>query len=531
MASDRSIWESHWQEIAERILPRQADFINNYRTPGEKRTEKMFDATAALALTRYAAAKESMLTPRTQKWHGLKPMDEDLEDNLEVRRYLEETRDILFKLRYSPSANYASQSHECYIGSGAFGTSALFIDDMVGSGIRYKSIHLSEMFIAEDQYGRIDTVHRKFEFTARQAMRKWGDKLPEKIRNAAEKTPEQKFEFIHCVKPNLEINQARRDYRGMPWASYYVSIEGKQILSRGGYRAFPYAIDREVTAPRETYGRSPAMLVLPDIKMLNEMSKTTIRAAHKAVDPPLLLTEDGLLSPMSVIPGALNYGGVDERGNQLVHPLQTNARIDISLEMMNQRREVINDAFLVTLFQILVDNPQMTATEAMLRAQEKGALLAPTMGRSQSEFLGPQIERELDIASMAGKLPPMPEVLAQRGGEIRIEYDSPLSRAQRSEEGVSILRTMEAVTQMATVDPSVLDAYDIPGMARELGEINGVPAKLIRSLEQIAEIQDKRQQQIAMKEFVDAAKPTAEAAQALAQAEATAASAPRRAIA
>ena len=153
------------------------------------------------------------------------------------------------------------------------------------------------------------------------------------------------------------------------------------------------------------------MIVLPDIKMLNEMSKTVIRAAHKTVDPPLLLHDDGVLGLSrggrpNLDPGALNVGGIDDQGRPKVLPLQTGARPDLGLELMEQRRKVINDAFLVTLFQILVEGPAMTATEVLERAKEKGALLAPTMGRQQSEALGPMIERELDIlARVPGALP------------------------------------------------------------------------------------------------------------------------------
>lgn len=67
MATDRAIFDSHWREIAERILPR-ADHFRVNRNPGDKHTERVFDATANLALERFAAAMESMLTPRTQKW-------------------------------------------------------------------------------------------------------------------------------------------------------------------------------------------------------------------------------------------------------------------------------------------------------------------------------------------------------------------------------------------------------------------------------------------------------------------------------
>ena len=37
------------------------------------------------------------------------------------------------------------------------------------------------------------------------------------------------------------------------------------------------------------------MMALPDIKMLNEMAKTDIRAVHKLIDPPILLHDDGIL--------------------------------------------------------------------------------------------------------------------------------------------------------------------------------------------------------------------------------------------
>ena len=50
LKSERSIWDSHWQELAERIWPDRALFTTKRAwTQGEKRTEKMFDATAALA--------------------------------------------------------------------------------------------------------------------------------------------------------------------------------------------------------------------------------------------------------------------------------------------------------------------------------------------------------------------------------------------------------------------------------------------------------------------------------------------------
>ena len=526
MATDRAIFDSHWREIAERILPR-ADHFRVNRNAGDKHTERVFDATANLALERFAAAMESMLTPRTQRWHKLKTGEPELDENQEVKEYLDAVTQILFKVRYSPKANFASQANECYIGIGAFGTGAMFIDDLIGKGIRYRSVPLNEIYIAENHQGIVDTVHRRFPMTARQAAQRFGLKvLPESIQKAVEKSPEQNFEFIHAVMPRAEIDGNRKDYKGMAIASCYISLDGRSIVGEGGFHTMPYAVGRYVTGPKEVYGRSPAMTVLPDIKMLNEMSKTVIRAAHKMVDPPLLLQEDGALAAFDMRPSALNYGGVNEQGQQLVHALQTNGRVDIGLDMMEQRRKTINDAFLVTLFQILVDSPQMTATEAMLRAQEKGALLAPTMGRQQSEFLGPMIEREIDILARAGVLPEMPDVLKERGGMVDIEYVSPLNRAQRAEEGVAIMNTLQAIAPLAQIDPSVMDVFDPELVARELADINGVPAKVMRSADDMKKLNDQKAQASQAQSLLEAAPVAASTAKDLAQAQALSSSSP-----
>jgi hypothetical protein len=482
MEADRANWDNHWREIAERVLPRQDDF-QVQRTGGEKRSEKIFDSTAVLALDRAASAIDSLITPSTQQWHGLEPEDPALLEDEDVMLYLAEVTKQLFRVRYRPTANFASQNHENLISLMAFGTLGMFIDDVMGYGLRYKSIALAELYIAENHAGMIDMVHRKFPMTVRAAYQKWGEKLPESIKKYREKEPHRKFDFIHCVRPNEDIKRGRKDYRGMAFASYYCACEGKTVMTEGGYRTMPYAVSRHVTAPRETYGRSPAMQVLADIKMLNEMEKTTIRAAHKIVDPPLLVYGDGVLNAFSTRPNAMNYGGVDSDGKQLVQPMKMGGNLPIVLEMTEQKRKLINDAFYVTLFQILVENPRMTATEALIRAQEKGQLLAPTVGRQQSEYLGPMIDRELDILSAAGALPEPPPQLLDAGGGVKATYTSPLSRLRRAEDGVAIMRTIEALTPIAQIKPGVFDVFEDMELAREIADINGVPIKVLRSRE------------------------------------------------
>ncbi len=482
MDAKKSNWNTHWSQIAQVIDPSD-DYFNQQRfVGGEKRTQHIFDSTAQSAAERAAAAVESEIMPRTQRWHGLTLQDEERAEDPKWKRWCEQVTKILFAARYSPFANFAGQASQSFFSLVKYGTQGMFIDEVVGRHLRYKSIHLSELSIAENHVGMIDKVHRSFCLTARQAVQMFGeDALPDAMKRCAEKEPERQFDFIHAVKPNEDGDKAAK---GMDFCSYYVACEGKKIVLPGGYRTIPYVVSRLRTSAKEVYGRSPAMTALPDIRMLNEMEKTTIRAGHRAVDPPLLLSEDGALQAFSTRPNALNYGGVDSNGRPTVVPLNTGANMPLSFEMSEQKRQAINDTFWLTLFQILVQNPQMTATEAMLRAQEKGQLLAPVMGGQQSEWAGQQITRELDILSHAGQLPPPPEPLNDI--DVEVVYSGPWARAQRAGDGVAIMNTLNAVLPFAQIDQRVLKRFNFDDIAVELADINGMPSKLLLTDDEMA---------------------------------------------
>ena len=159
----------------------------------------------------------------------------------------------------------------------------------------------------------------------------------------------------------------------------------------------------------------------------------------------------------------------------------------------------------------------MTATEVLERAREKGALLSPTMGRQQSEMLGPMIEREIDLLSQQGLLPPLPDALIEADGEFDIEYDSPLSRSQRSEEAAGWLRTLEAAIAYAntTQDVSVLDHFDTDVIYPALGEINAMPASWTRGEDAVMAIREGRAQQQQQQQMLDAAPAAAGMVKAL----------------
>lgn len=481
MEAERASLDAQCQEVAERVLSRHQGF-GGARSTDLRGADKLFDSTAPLALEKFAAAIESMLTPRASRWHELGLAGGETPP--EARTWLEAVTSALFSARYDSEANFASQAHETYLSLGAFGNGAVFVDGAPQGGLRYRAVPFAETWFAENFQGAVDTVHRKFELTARQWVQKFGPETPETIARAAENEPHRRFELIHCVRPREEADWRRLDWRGMAYASWYVSLEGRKLLKESGYRTMRYAVARYVTAPREIYGRGPAATVLADIRTVNVQQRTLLRTGQLIAEPPILLSDEGGLDGVSLKPGAVMRGGLDMNGSELVKPLQLGANMPVTLEMIERTREGINQAFLVNLFQILVETPAMTATEAMLRAQEKGALLAPVMGRLQSELLGPLIQAELDILAGQGALPEPPDSLAQLGDiAADIEYTSALAKAQRSEEGLAILRLLEDAAAIGQFDPTVGQMIDGPAALRRLAEIRGAPAGLLRSEE------------------------------------------------
>lgn len=498
----RGIWVQHWEEVAQRVLPYYSTsfYTQGNTVPGSKRNQEMFDVTANAALWKFAAAMESMLTPANGKWHRMRPVIQALRKDPETMQWFDAANDALFHYRYSPHSGFQANIHDGYVSLGAFGTSCVFVDEFNDptqpqvKGLRYRQVHLGELFFATNHQGQVDKVFRKFKMSLRQIEQKWPGKLPEGLKSRMVNKPDDEIFVIHAVQPNADFLPGRLDVKGKRFSSHYILLDQKVLLEVGGYRCMPYAVARYLTAPGELYGRSPAMNVLPSIKVLNEEKKMILKQGHRAVDPVLLAHDDGIVDGFSLRPGALNIGGVNSDGRPLVHTLPT-GDMQVGKELMDDERMAINDAFLVTLFQILVETPQMTATEVLERAREKGALLSPTMGRYQAESLGPMVEREFDVLMYQGLIPPPPPQLLQAGGEYRVEYDAPLNRAMRAEEAAGIMRSIQWSAEIAaqTQDPSALDWYDVDTITPDVADINGAPLRYIRDPQAVADIRKKRE--------------------------------------
>jgi hypothetical protein len=513
LAVQRSTWEHHWQEVAEYVVPRKAD-VTKQRSSGDKRMEQVYDGTAIHAAEMLSASLHGMLTNPSMQWFDLAYLDEDLNTDDEAKEYLEAVTGIM--QREFQRSNFAEQIHELYSDLVTFGTGVMMIDAAPeAQGVRFGTRHISECYLSEDQFGRVDTVFRKFKMPVRSVAMMFGaENLGEKMQRKLERDPYEEVTLVHIVMPRTERDVQRIDANNKPFASIYIDPGEKIIIREGGYDEFPYVCPRWLKSSFEqNYGRSPAMTSLPDAKMINAMSRVTIMAAQKQVDPPLMVPDDGFMLPIRTTPGGLNFyrGGTRDR----IEPLQIGANNPLGLNLEEQRRTAIRAAFYVDQL-VLGQGPQMTATEVVQRTEEKMRLLGPVLGRLQAELLQPMIERVFAVLNRQNRLPAAPEFLSDR--DLDIEYVSPLAKAQRQSDVQGIMRLFELLSPLAGIDPGVFDHLDTDGLVRYMLHTLSIPARVTKGEGEIMRERSQRQEQAAMQQQMNEATQTAEALGAVAPA-------------
>ena len=494
LGQERGTWEVNWQEILDYVMPRKADVVT-LRTRGEKRTEVLFDSTAITANNLLAASLQGTLTSPSLPWFSIKLRDEELNENRDVQLWLEDTARRMYDT--FNETNFNTEVHEMYLDLCSIGTAALFVEE--GSkgfdtdGIHFNCLHIAEYYIEESIDGKVDTLYRKYKLTARQAVQEFGfDNVGEKIQTASKERPDHKFNFIHAVEPTADYERSTgKSATKLKFHSCHVCEEDKMVVRTGGYNEFPYLVPRWSKATGEIFGRSPSFNALPDIKTLNKAVEIGLKAWAKAIDPPLLVQDDGVIGRVRMTPAGITV----IRNDGAVKPLQIGTNWQITDLKENQLRTAIRQAYYSDQLQ-LQEGPQMTATEVQVRYELMQRLLGPTLGRFQSEFLNPLIERVFGIMYRAGALMKEPDII--QGTKIDVEYLGPLARSQRMEESVAIERLYSLAMNIAQIDPAIMDNIDHDEAVRLRGKLLGVPKTVLRGKDDVDNMRTMRAEQAQM---------------------------------
>lgn len=491
MQADRAVFASHWQEVRDWICPLTIA-VTARETPGAKSHGNVLDGTGEDAGEMLAAALVSMETPETDEIFELRTDDDRINRRHDVKVWLQDCADRMHNVMRSPRGLYQQTQQQKKIDQVYFGTSCSYIIERPGK-IVSASVPLRQLLIEEDDDGVVNKVHRDFELQARQAVGRWGDRLPAKILECAAdpKRAKEKFRFIHAVCPRRERDYQSAKNTDLPLASTYVSVEGKQILGDTGYHEMPYQTPRNRKRADEAYGRGPGMKALADVKSLQRLWRIVFRGGEKQIDPPLMVADDGISSAIRTNSSGITYYRAGTWSTDPIKPLNTGGDVRVGFELIDRLRQTVENRFGKPLIQ-MIRQDRMTATEVLKVDEEQQRLLGPFLGDDKAQDLGPMIERTFWILFRAGALLPMPE--AMQGRDLVIEYVAPALRAQRVGRARGLAQFGEITGPMLTANPALLDNLDEDAVYRDTGDALGLPATWFRDEATVIKMRDARQQ-------------------------------------
>lgn len=520
----RSNVEQGWDQIEKFVAPFGGGGLpgNDAESDVEWKRINVWDFTAIDGAQKLAANIHGSVTSPAIRWYRMNLRDKNSLDDADARSYADEVSDRTFDaLQDSDFNTEISCTYQDLV---SFGTAVVMCEpanEFTWEGLDFTSVPIREAYFVEDHKGRVKIFWRRLKWTALQIVDKFGEEnLPEVVKRVlgTEDESSKKFDVVFCIaeRPDqMKRWKARKKKPAMVAAHlrpvgscYFLEENGEALGEEGGYYEMPVFVARWEKTPGSQWGHGPGHLACITAKYINAWMEVTKKAQEKTVDPTTLVSERGLLSDLDHAPG--KYVVVrDPQKDVMV--LESKTRFDVANDAIAELRAMLRQIFHVDELQ-LKDSPAMTATEVQVRYELMNRVLGSTLARLQSDLLDPLLHLVINILARAKQLPEMPSVVRNSGGDYSLEYQGPLSRAQRTDEVAAIERGSAFVAGLLKMGfDEVRDDFD-PGQAvREAFKRLGVPAKVLPSDAERNKRRKERQQLMARMARAEAARAEGEA--------------------
>lgn len=506
LSTARAPWEVYWRNIAMYVLP-QTDSFDTLLSGGghaaissvvstpvaSRKSKDLYDMTSLWAIERLTAGMLSLKTPESTTWHdmGLDSYFGEEPTYMEDVA-LERLRNYLFRVRANPQTGFWGAHRAAVKSMCAFGDGWMFIEESEGNGAKtpftYRYMPLVEMYPSVAPNGMPDRNGRVFRYSAIQAVTKFGPKkVPPRVLALAQ-NPAQGHETVrvmHMVRPRDGLDRNSIGVRGAAFQSHYCFPDDNFHAGESGYYEFPFIRYSWANTGNRPFSEGPIAYAIGELRSLQEMAKNELIAVQQAVRPAFGTAGKNFVK-LNLNPGAMNPNMVTPEGRPLFAPLNTGMRPDFAQAVMESRRNSIREMLYLNLWQIIIQDREQTATEALIRAQEKGEMLGP-VGISLNEGLSSMVEREVAIlgrkkAFESGSPLEMPDSMADK--DVSPVFTSPLDRLRRMGEMVGMQRLVEFATMLTGGDPQraaeVLARFDTDDMLERAQEILGAPVTSLR---------------------------------------------------
>lgn len=498
LAAQRLPHETVWHDVFNYLAPERA--LGWYDTPIESagttaqaQRARIYDSTAIDSSAILKSNIASWMTPDNSRWFGM-----DAGDNADelTAAWMDDCSQFLWE--HIVAAGFGAVSSECYGDIVPAGWCVLYVDEAkdskgrVQGGFNFEQWPLNQCYVASTKpAGRIDVIYRVFQMTVEQAVVEYGlEKLSPKVQEMHKNGKlSEKIDMVWAIEPRDDGRYGAALAKNMMFRSCHMERSTKHITRESGYPEFPCAVPRWTLIPGTAYGTGPGSVVLPDVKTLNDIKRLELMSLDIAVGGMWKAVDDGVLNPATVRIGPRKIVAMATLDSMA--PLETGANFNVSFTKCEQLQQSIRKTLMADML-TPVGGPVRSATEIAQNANQIRQLVAPLIGRFQSEFLQVIVERCFNIALRAGAIQeyvgPVPDGLIQTGGQYQVTYISPLARSQKMEEVNAIDAYVAGQAQLmaATQDPTLMDGIKLDEASYEKGKALGVPISLLRGPKELA---------------------------------------------
>jgi hypothetical protein len=247
------------------------------------------------------------------------------------------------------------------------------------------------------------------------------------------------------------------------------------------------------------------MSVLPSIKALNSLQFNFLKQTDLVGQPTLLTNSDVIDARKVAASGQVIEGGIDDEGRPMVQALRAYGDLPSMDYLIQKYQDTISTVLLAKYMALMSDTQSRSATDAMIKSNERANLVAPSGDRIAREFLLPLIETELAIYGKMNILPPMPAELKNVDTSFDIILSNPMLKGQRGDSVNSAINMVGTIAQFAQIDPTVVNSVDIDKVVRYMQENLNIPASVMRTPEEAAALTEAQQQQQQLAAIANAA--------------------------
>lgn len=486
----RSLDSLH-QEIAEHFYPEKANFTKSWYL-GEDFAANMMTGYPALVRRDLGNAFSSMLRPPDIDWFEISVSREDKLDQA-GKQWLEWATGVQRRAMLDEVSKFTRATTECDHDFAAFGQGCYSVElNLRQNALLYRSWHLKDLAWCEGPDGDIDEVHRKWKPTVQQLRRAFpkADLAPSLLRRLKDdRYGEVDVRHIVFKSDDYDPPEGQKRWR-QPWVSVYIDVENQQVIEETGLWHRFYGIPRWATLPGSQYAHSPATTIaLADARLLQAITLTLLEVGEKAANPPVIATQNAIRSDIQLFAGGVTWADYeyDERLGEVLRPLtQDKSGLQFGLELRNDTRSIIMEAFYLNKLNLPDPTREMTAYEVAERRKEYVRAALPLFGPMEDDYNGKLCNTTFELLFRNGAFGPpqsIPESLSS--AEIQFRFKSPLHEAIEAQKGDILSKARATMALVADISPASMGILDATTALRDALEGEGVPEKWLRSDEQM----------------------------------------------